>query len=417
MANARPNIVLVVCHDLGRCLGCYGRAPIGSPNLDRLAGQGARFTNHFCTAPSCSPSRGSIQTGRYPHSNGLMGLVGRQGWELPATETTLPEHLKAAGYETYLFGGQHERKDAASLGYDHVPEKRAWPAADKIADSVAQFFAGAPSQPFYLNIGIFEPHRPFGSTDIVDRGDVYVPPYLPDDPIVRREMAGFTNLVRRLDHGVGTIVEALDANGLAENTLLAFTTDHGIDMPRAKGTLYDPGIETALLMRWPGVIPAGAARGELLSNVDLLPTLLQVAGLDAPEQVQGRSFLPLLRGETWRPREAIFAEKTHHCHYDPMRCIRTRRHKYIFNFGILRGIEIPADVEMETLASVPELYTARRPMAELYDLQNDPLETRNLSGAPNHAALEANLRDQLREWMQQTGDPLLEGVLPLPRYL
>ncbi|MBT3374960.1 MAG: hypothetical protein HN742_17965 [Lentisphaerae bacterium] len=136
-----------------------------------------------------------------------------------------------------------------------------------------------------------------------------------------------------------------------------------------------------------------------------------------PPSVQGRSFQPLLEGKPWPSHDAVFAEKTHHCHYDPMRCIRTRTHKYIFNFGQLRPIEIPSDVEMDTLASVPKLHRSRRPMAELHDLVNDPLERENLAGSPESAALEADLKARLHDFLKGTEDALLNGVLPIPKYL
>jgi len=412
-----PNILFIICHDLGRHLACYGRAPIASPNLDRLAAEGVLFTNHFCTAPSCSPSRAAISTGRHPHSNGCMGLVGSQGWELPASETTMPEHLAGAGYTTYLFGMQHERPDRTTLGYEYVPSGLQNGRSESVAEAVTDFLKAPPSTPFFLNVGLFEPHRPFRAGGVCQPNQAYMPSYLPDDSIVRQEMADFGELVRRMDAGVGTILEAVDAAGLRDNTLVVFTTDHGIDMPRAKGTLYDPGIESALLLRWPGHVQPGAVCDELLSNVDVLPTLLGIAGVGIPDSVQGRSFRRLLEGDTWDSHSAIFAEKTHHCHYDPMRCIRTRTHKYIFNFGILRAIEIPSDGEMDTLSSVPELHVTRRPIAELYDLVNDPLEQHNLAGRPGNAELEANLRARLRAFLAETDDPLLDGILPIPKYL
>jgi len=218
-----PNILFVICHDLGRHLACYGRPPIVSPNLDQLAAEGVLFTNHFCTAPSCSPSRAAISTGRHPHSNGCMGLVGSQGWELPSSETTMPEHLAQAGYTTYLFGLQHERPNRTNLGYDHVPPGLQNGRSEPVADAVANFLKTAPQKPFFLNVGLFEPHRPFRAAGVAEAGDAYMPPYLPDDLIVRQEMADFGELVRRMDAGVGKILEAVDAAGLRDSTLVVFT--------------------------------------------------------------------------------------------------------------------------------------------------------------------------------------------------
>ena len=411
-----PNILFVICHDLGRYLGCYGRAPLESPNLDRLADEGIRFTNHFCTAPSCSPSRGGIITGRYPHSNGLMGLV-NLGWNLPSSETTMAQHLKRAGYETYLFGMQHERRDANALGYDHVNTQMGSLCAN-VGKALVGFLRNEPKTPFLARVGVNETHRPFRKPKPAENlGNVYLPPYLPDHPEVRTDMAGFARLLARLDAMMGSILAALESSGLSENTLVVFTTDHGIDMPRAKGTLYDPGIEATLLMRWPGVIQPGTVSETLLSNVDVLPTLMEIAGLEIPEKVQGVSFLDLLEGNPRRSREAIFAEKMHHCLYDPMRCIRTESWKYICNFGPFRPIEIPAGGEMNVLAFAPELYRELRPMAELYDLRHDPLEMNNLCGDPQVGQVEEELKGRLHSWMVETGDPLLQGMMPIPKFL
>lgn len=419
---APPNVLYIVCHDLGRCLGAYGRRPIRSPNLDRLAAEGIRFTNHFCTAPYCSPSRGCISTGRYPHANGLEGLV-NLGWELPATETTTQEHLRAAGYETWLFGGQHERSDPHALGYDHVDVKA--PRED-YPRRIAECLAAAPREPFYLNYFIPEPHRPFlkaqrqpgriyglpNYDEVDDPGDaVWVQPHLPDHPIVRKEMGGFQRLVEAMDDRVGQVLDALDRSGLAERTLVVFTTDHGIDMPRAKGTLYDPGIETAMIMRWPGTIQPGAVSHDLLSHVDLLPTLLEIAGVPPPGSLQGRSYLPILQGRPYTPRQEIFAELGD---IDPMRAIRTRTHKLIFNVRSHKTQSPPSAEIMDLVATVPDWLTRRRPLAELYDLVHDPLEMQNLWKDPACADIQADLKARLIAWMTDTGDPLLSGTLRVP---
>lgn len=196
-------------------------------------------------------------TGRCPHSNGLMGLV-NLGWELPDRETTLPQLLRQAGYHTALFGIQHERpfERSSSLGYDRAV---AAAPATELAFAVAEFLGDAPPEPFLVSVSTFEPHRPFDARPVDPHDSVLVPPYLPDNRIVREEMAGFARLVQQLDEAVGVMLNALNRAGLVERTLVVFTTDHGIDMPRAKGTLHDPGIETALILRWPGVIPAGAS--------------------------------------------------------------------------------------------------------------------------------------------------------------
>jgi arylsulfatase A-like enzyme len=225
--------------------------------------------------------------------------------------------------------------------------------------------------------------------------------------------------IRQADRGVGRILAALAAAGLADHTLVIFSADHGLAMPRAKCTLYDPGIETALMMRWPrGGIVGGQVVSEMISNVDVLPSLLEAAGVPVPKSVQGRSFLPLLRGETYLPHTEIYAEKTYHSYYDPMRAIRTERFKYIRNFETSFLVEVPGDVQQGLIfPRHAALYTSsEHPQAELYDLQADPFEHDNLAGIPHTREVEQRLNSQLRTWMEQTGDPLLLGPVPSPSW-
>lgn len=407
-----PNILMIITHDTGRHLGCYGRK-VDTPNLDRLAGEGARFDSYFCPAPQCSPSRGSILTGRYPHINGLMGLA-HLGFGLNPGEKTLPMFLREAGYDTYLFGFQHEAQDPASLGYDHIAQVKWDHRAQTVAPQVVDFLRNWRKEtPFFAMVGFTETHRPFDrpwyTSDDPDR--VEVPPYLPDLPDIRRDIAEFQGTVRAADDGVGLILEALDTRELAENTLVIYTTDHGIAFPRAKGTLYDPGLETALLMRWLGNIRPGSVYRELLCNIDLLPTLLDIACIRAPENLDGRSFLPLLRGLPYAGRERLFCELTWHDLYRPMRGIRTRRYKFIRHFTQACGIYIPLDIHqgLSGRAVRQEFYSRPYVQEELYDLDKDPLEMENLIGDPAYQETVQELRQVLEQWMRQTDDPLLSG--------
>jgi arylsulfatase A-like enzyme len=213
---------------------------------------------------------------------------------------------------------------------------------------------------------------------------------------------------------VGHVRAALDQSGLARDTLLVFTTDHGLAMPRAKGTCYDPGTGTTLILRLPGRWEGGRVQDELLSNCDLLPTLTDLAGGPEPTDIDGHSFLGLLDGGAYKPRESIFSEMTWHDKYNPMRAIRTRRHKYIRNFGDRPLVYLPLDVwngragqEMRE-----EYYGSRRPVEELYDLEADPLERTNLAGDPAHEETLRALRAEVEGWMRDTGDGLLQGDWP-----
>jgi arylsulfatase A-like enzyme len=265
MHTSRPNIVLITPHDLGTHIGCYGWDPaLKTPTLDALAAQGTRFTNHFCTATFCSPSRGGIMTGKYPHVNGLMGLV-NLGWDLPDGCDTLPDLLHADGYETVLFGFQHIVDDPARLPYDRIGPRGQY-SCRQVAENVAAFLAERSAEereaPLYLELGFSEVHRPYGRLERIDapESEVVPLPFLDDTPGVRMDLAMFYENIRRLDDAVGSILQSLERAGMAENTVVVFTTDHGIAFPRAKSTLYDPGIRTTLLVRWPGVTDPGSRR-------------------------------------------------------------------------------------------------------------------------------------------------------------
>src|SRR5919202_1804918 len=291
----KPNILFFTCHDLGRHLSCYGHATIRTPALQALADEGVRFDNVFCTAPQCSPSRASLHTGRYPHAAGVLGLAHHPfGWRLDPSVKHFAQMAADAGYSTTLVGMQHliERGSAQELGYQRVLPVA--PAPDEAEQSIALLRELSSSQrPFYLEIGFEEPHRPydFGGAQPDDSRGVAVPAYLPDSPEARTDLAAFQGAIRQMDGAVGRVLAGLDELGMAEQTLVVFVTDHGAAMPRAKGTLYDPGIEVAMLMRWPAAgVGGGGVIEHLVSNVDVTPTLLEAIRLEAPPGVQGVSF-------------------------------------------------------------------------------------------------------------------------------
>ena len=407
MQRKKPNILLVTSHDTGCHFGCYGNTSVATPNIDRLAGEGVLFTGNFCTAPLCSPSRGSIITGRYPCSHGLMGLLHR-GWDIPGDVKSIPLYLKEGGYETFLFGFQHERQDPVKSGYEHIVKTSL--LYKNVADSFIQFLnSGHGGKPFFASLGCRETHLPFDSPAYQpDKpGEVFLPAYLRDNPATRLEMARFHGLVKDVDFNTGRIMEALKEKGLEEETLFIQTTDHGIPFPRAKSTLYDPGIKTAFIMKWPGGLPRGRVCGELVSNVDILPTLLEIAGLPVPEDIQGKSLLPFLSGERNVHREEIFAQKDWHDHYDPVRCIRTPDYKYILNFEKGPALKLPLDIA-ESLAarSLPEEYRGQRQPEELYELKSDPGEFRNLAEDPSFGEIKRVLRQKLYGIMEDAGDKL-----------
>lgn len=405
----KPNILLVISHDTGRHLGSYGRK-VETPELDRMAAEGIQFDNYFCTQPQCSPSRGSILTGQYGHNHGLMGLT-HLGHTMKSGVRTLPAAMKGAGYDTCLFGFFHESIGGAAsgekLGYDHVV-KVPGNAAERVTDELEKFLserpAGAP--PFYASVGFEETHRPFDGFEPDEIDAVKVPPYLPDTPEVREDVARFHGSVKELDRAIGRIRKLLD-----EDTLLIYTTDHGIPFPGAKGMLSDAGLETALIMKLPKALERrGIRQSELLCNIDLMPTLLELVGGEVLEGIDGRSFLPLLKKEAYEERTQFFCELTWHDRYHPMRGVRTTRYKYIRNFTDGPSVYMPYDIH-ESLSgqAVKGCFSSPNTEEELYDLKADPLEQTNLAGSDAHYDVLAELRGRVAEWMKETDDPLLKG--------
>ena len=416
MGKNRPNILFIITHDTGRHLGCYGRgAP--SPNLDKLAEEGVKFTQAFCTAPQCSPSRASVLTGLMPHRHGLIGLAHR-GFRLRNNVPLLPKLLSQAGYSTHLFGLQHETAwdRVGELGYQYVHRPDGLSCL-KVTPLLLDFLSKEPPQPFFTSVGFTETHRPFPKLEQTPP-QVKVPPFLPDEPDVRHDVAELNEAVRRVDESVGQIVEALKKHHLWDNTLLIFTTDHGIAFPGAKATLFDLGIEIALIMHGPDEFNGGKVIDAMVSNADLMPTLCEVAGVEPPTDIDGKSLIPLVRGEVAKLHERIFVELTYHAAYDPMRGARTERFKYIRSFAD-RPLWLPPNVDNGLTKEWfrqhrPEAFQTPRPKEMLFDLHADPLERCNLADDPAYAGVLAKIRQWVEEWMAATDDPLRHGHVPPP---
>ena len=427
----KPNIILFITHDQGQFLGCYSspQTPnsLETPNLDKIAKNGIRFTNYFCTAPQCSPSRGSIQTSLYPHQNGLMGLVDR-GWSLPKEFKTMPMYLKELGYSTHLIGLNHESRYPSNLGFDTMTErffsKRGRENnflynCNLVEKESKKFLEDHKNneKPFYVSIGVEEVHRPFKIwADPVDPNSLNVPPFLPDNEIVRKELSEFYGAINRVDLTIERIISMLEDTGLNENTLFIYTTDHGSPFPRAKCTLYDPGIETILLMHEPNsnMFSNGKVMNNLLSNVDLLPTLIDYIGGEIPKNIEGKSFLPLLKQEQTEVRSEIYVEKTYHEIYDPIRGIRTNNYKYIRNFEKLDTLyQMAAPMLMAPSGKyMKNFYNSPRSTEELYDLRKDPLEKTNVINTTEYQEIVTELRIRLSNWLKATNDPILQGRIP-----
>lgn len=421
--TAKPNIILFITHDQGQFLSCYDTSQtpnsLNTPNLDKLAKDGIRFTNYFCTAPQCSPSRGSIQTSLYPHQNGLMGLV-NHGWTLPPHNKTIPMYLKENGYTTHLLGLQHESVDVKTLGYDTVSKRMKDYKYDTktMLNEYKKFFEAHKDdeKPFFANLGVIEIHRPFDVwSEPVDPKTVIVPPFLPETDEVREDLGLFYGIINPIDETIGKILEFLDRTGLRENTLFIYTTDHGSPFPRAKCTLYDPGIKTLLIMNCPNnsLFRGGKVLEQMISNIDLMPTLLDFIEAEIPEGIEGRSFMPVLKDSYLPFRSEVFTEKNYHDIYDPIRSIRTKEFKYIRNYEPSQYLfQMPIDIERSLSGQIlKDKIEIQRTKEELYELKEDPNENHNLAYTLAYNEILLELRQNLFNWMQRTNDPLLKGKI------
>lgn len=416
--SRRTNIIYIHSHDSGRYLSPYGYA-VPTPRLLALAREGVLFRQMHCASPSCSASRAALLTGQSAHSSGMLGLTHR-GWDLAHPERHLVHTLSRAGYATVLAGLQHVARDATSIGYARILPHKSNLVRD-VAPGAAAFLRSpaAKAQPFFLDVGFEETHRPL-HPPVDDPAYIQPPAGIPDTPESRRDMAHYYASARALDHGVGLILDALRAAGLAERTLVISTTDHGLPFPTMKGELRDGGTGVSMIMRGPGAFSGPKVSDALLSQVDLFPTLCEYLGIAPPDWLEGRSFLPVVDGRKAEVNDAIFSELTFHAAYEPKRAVRTQRYKYIRRFD---GRRTPVVVNTDggpTKAQWMKHGWPGQPLAadeageELFDLFFDPSEQRNLVALPEAAPVLQEMRARLHVWMRRTRDPLLNGPVAVP---
>ena len=418
----KPNILYIHSHDTGRYIQPYGHS-IPTPNLQRLAEQGVLFRQAYNGAPTCSPSRACLLTGQWAHCNGMIGLAHR-GFHLNDYSHHIVHTLRAAGYTSTLIGIQHVARDSSIIGYDQVLEPpgpkgppRHAQTAPRRAQTAVEFLSNRPQEPFFLSVGFSETHRRFLEPGPDNDPRYCLPPApLPDTVDTRHDMAAFKATARVLDDCMGQVFDALDATGLAENTLVICTTDHGIAFPGMKCNLTDHGIGVMLMMRGPGGFSGGKVSDAMISQIDLFPTICELVGVETPDWVQGKSFMPVMRGERDEVNDAIYADVTYHAAYEPKRCIRTKRYKYIRRFdGRKSPVLTNCDDSPSKSVWLKAGWAERAPDEEqLYDVVFDPNEAANLVDDPRYADTLRDLRDKLAAWMVETDDPLLNGPVSAP---
>jgi len=407
----KKNILHIITHDTGRHLGYFGE-DVRTTNIDQLAKNGVIFTNYFCSAPQCSPSRASMFSSLMPHNNGVYGLAHR-GFILNEKVEYLPKILNKNGYSTLLFGIQHETDNPHKLGYQKIFTN--YISCEQITPLLLNFLQEKPPQPFFVSVGFVETHQPF---PIIEKppDTLKVPSFLPDEIEVKKDIAGLNILIEKVDRSIGEIIKILQKTKLIENTIVVFTTDHGIAFPGAKATLFDPGIGIFLIMSGAD-IPSDKKFNCLSSNLDFMPTILDYLSIKKPEKIAGISLMPIIKGEKGEIREEIFAELTYHAAYDPIRCIRTNKYKYIRSFEA-RPYYFPPNVDncfSKGLFRRKGYYKRIRPFEFFFDIEKDPLERKNLINRKDYKEIIDKFRNQLKKWMEETGDPLLKGMVSPPK--
>lgn len=415
----RPNIIYMHSHDTGRFISPHGYA-VPTPQLQAFAEGGTLFRQNFCIQPCCSASRAALLTGCYPHENGMLGLAHR-GWSLYDYRQHIIHTLHDVGYTSALSGVQHvadfkKGNPHNIIGYEEKLEfdNKAGEDAD---DAACRYLAREHDKPFFLAVGFGATHRPFKkATPADDPRYIAPPPFLPDTPENRQDMADYHASVRYLDERMGNVVQAVADNGLADNTLIIITTDHGIPFPYAKCHLTDHGLGVMLMLQGPG-IPAGACIDQLVTHMDLFPSICELLEIDKPDWLRGKSLLPLLRGECEMLHDYVFGEMTFHASYEPMRSVRNTRYKLIkrFNKDWLRAPLANCDAGYSKTTWVEHGWAdLRYHEVELYDLIFDPAERQNLADDPAYQQIRDELLARLDQEMRETGDPLRDGPVEPP---
>ena len=438
-AADRPNILLIVSEDNGPELGSYGDPYARTPHLDKLASEGVRFENAFVPYSVCSPSRAAFLTGLHPTQNGQIGLATHKFAMYREDTPNFVTLLQPAGYHTGLIGKLHVNPERA-FPFDF----RAIPSANfnrklsvqDYADAASQFFAQAGGRPFFLSVNFPDAHLPFlrqangRPAQPLSADDVKPMPWAGvDSPRIREQVANYYNCLERLDEGVGLLLDELHKAGLAENTIVIYFGDHGAQFPRGKGTVYEGGLRVPLIVRWPGRAEPRSVRRELVSTLDVLPTALEAAGVSPAMPLPGRALQPLLSGGSDVPwRRYIFGFTTgsfpracflqHSIRDQRFKLISTplphtenldagtyldEKHKHFVISGATPEEQAAAPAFVRTFLE----RWSRPPRYELYDLENDPAEWKNLADDPEYTEVKSRLTEALHTWQRVTRDPFL----------
>ncbi|AQQ70336.1 Arylsulfatase [Limihaloglobus sulfuriphilus] len=427
----RPNILIINGDDLGAQLGCYGDNYVQTPNIDAIAAEGIRFRTAWVSQASCSPSRSSIYTGLYPHQNGQIGLC-HCGYSMHRKYPTITGELKKAGYKTGVIGKFHiEPRNACPWDMSNFDRETNFKKRDvkAIAEVFKDFVEQAGDSPFFIMLNYVDPHWPLSS----DNYQLPENPLKGDDvesldfigintPEIRRQTAYYYNCVGRLDQGVGLVIDNLKRAGKYDDTLIIVMGDHGAPFTRSKTTCYNMGLSIPFIMSYPKAKVRSSVSSQMVSTVDIFPTILDFANIRKPRNLAGRSLVDFLNNPAAATREYMFAEFNAHTQYIwfPRRTVRDHRYQLVLNLldreNPVKGVDgcvvwqeferLQADLEPEVRAA----YNAynRPPEIELFDLEKDPYCFINQADNPNFRKIKQRLITELEKWRRETNDPYLD---------
>lgn len=433
--DSRPNILFIVSEDNGPELGCYG-TPISTPVLDALAEGGVRFENAYVTQAGCSPSRASFLTGLYPHQNGQVGLATWRYRMYREDTPNLVNDLKNSGYRTGIIGKLHVNPGSAfDFDFSEISTGNfARNGLDRYAEYASGFFTTS-EQPFYLQVNYPDAHTPFTPQvdgrprEVLTGEDVEAMPLFGvTSDMIRQQTADYYNCIMRLDELIGELLEKLKVSGKYDNTLIVYLGDHGIDVIRGKRSSYEGGVRIPMIISWPGVVVENVVSEHLVSTIDLYPTFMDISETPTPTHLPGKSLMPLITGNEYKPREYLFTQYHVHSNHNPypQRTVRDSRYKLIYSS--LYGTEDPdyeftldrkiaGDDFNEALGKAPEFvrksYQSMQypPKFQLFDLKSDPYEWHNLSKVPAYQDILQRLREVLVEWQKETNDPMIDPAV------
>lgn len=420
--EAKINFVFFIGDDISQeDFGCYGHPVVETPNIDWLSANGMRFDNAYLTASSCSPSRASIITGRYPHNTGAPDLHS----VMPKGQLPFPKLLREQGYYTGISGKTHMYW-ATKVAFEES-SRGGGPGKEK---DWAQRVKDRPKdRPFFFWFASIDAHRTWQKTDEVRTytpEEVVVPPYFVDNKATREDLASYYHEITRLDHYIGLVIEELKNQGVLENTMIIVASDNGRPFPRGKSTVFDAGIKAPWIVHFPKVIKKPSVSKSFISSIDLSATCLELAGIPKPESIQGQSFLPILKDPNARIRDVVFAEQNWHQYTTHLRMVRVGDFVYIKNsFPDLPILSDSSDTLYPTGQEIFKAYAAGdkkiqalhfidppSPSEFLYHVGKDPDQLNNLAQNPEYGEVLGKCRRLLAAWTELTGDSVPENPTP-----